>query len=134
MTLVAAAPARPPASTLTVDNGADSIRRRRRRRPFGESPADGVPATSGGAAVADIGARHDVGRLGVGVGVGIGTENVGSGLARCGSLATAPRNVLMGWHPAAEPDDGDTDDTHHDSWRRLRVEELVKDQFLTPGR
>lgn len=42
--------------------------------------------------------------------------------------------LRMGWHPAAEPELPEDDETFHDNWRRVREEELWKDQFLTPGR
>lgn len=61
---------------------------------------------------------------------------VGSRLGSGGGSGVRSVEVMMmgGWHPAAEPDEEEGDDAHHDSWRRMRVEELIKDPFLTPGR
>lgn len=42
--------------------------------------------------------------------------------------------LRMGWHPAVEPELPEDNHTYHDKWRRIREEELWKDQFLTPGR
>lgn len=42
--------------------------------------------------------------------------------------------LRMAWHPAAEPETPEDDETFHDNWRRAREQELWKDQFLTPGR
>lgn len=51
-----------------------------------------------------------------------------------GGVRSAEVMMMAGWHPAAEPDEVENEDTHHDNWRRMRVEELIKDPFLTPGR
>lgn len=139
-------------ATTTIAPVADSIRRRRRRRPFG----DAIPNASSGATatsivIADAGGGRGRGSRTGGVGFGarvdgirklegIGATSAGEkGFTRrregAGAAGTGRGDALMaGWHPAAEPDAEDDEDAQYENWRRMRVEELVKDQFLTPGR
>lgn len=82
------------------------------------------PATAAGSASA-----------GLGLGSGGSTSRCSSsGGGGGGGIRSVEMMMMGGWHPAAEPDDDEEDGTHHDSWRKMRVEELIKDPFLTPGR
>lgn len=54
-----------------------------------------------------------------------------AGLKRVGGREVGV--AVAGWHPAVEPLE-QNDETHHDDWLRMQVEELWTDQFLTPGR
>lgn len=85
----------------------------RRRRPEAAG-APGLGGIRGGSAG------------GGGGGFAVGGRDVGR--VRGGELVTG------GWHPAAEPTEDENDSSHHDNWRKMRVEELIKDPFLTPGR
>ncbi|CAN0043740.1 unnamed protein product, partial [Ectocarpus fasciculatus] len=87
-----------------------------------------------------VGRRNDaVGVPGLGLGGfgGVSASSGSSGFAgggRDGGRARGVEVVMRGWHPAAEPNEDENDSSHHDNWRKMRVEELVKDPFLTPGR
>ncbi|CAM9584952.1 unnamed protein product [Ectocarpus sp. 12 AP-2014] len=77
-----------------------------------------------------------VGAPGLG-GLSGGSASGGGGFAGGGLDGGRVRGVGVvtgGWHPAAEPTEDQNDGSHHDSWRKMRVEELIKDPFLTPGR
>lgn len=77
-----------------------------------------------------------VGAPGLG-GISGGSASSGGGFASGGRGGGHVRGVGVvtgGWHPAAEPTEDENDSSHHDNWRKMRVEELIKDPFLTPGR
>lgn len=110
----------PPKSVPTT-RSADSLRRRRRRRSL-----DG-----GGSSSSSISRPPDFKDTSRGY---WSASNRLEGIRLCSGIGGVVGNVItVGWHPAAEPDE-DSDDTHYDNWRKMRVEELVKDPFLTPGR
>ena len=119
--------AAPPQNAQVTHRGADSLRRRRRRRPFDGSSGD----VEGGGWGAKCGE-------GVGIRFGIvarsiaGTDRRGNDGRAGGIRLGVP--LMGGWHPAAEPEEDSEEDTHYDSWRKMRVEEIIKDPFLTPGR
>lgn len=119
---------------------------RRRRRSSGSGTSEG---SSSGVGVADYTGFGSAGGGGGGDGTkwrtipggglvaGGGKEDGGEGGWGGGVKAVGGRVAgvdIVGWHPAVEPAEADDDETYHDNWRKLRVAELWKDQYLTPGR
>lgn len=118
-----APPAIPHAGSATV-TAAEALPSRRRRcdtkdRSGGDYSGWGSGLGGLRTRTTPGGVLGDVGRSAVGPVV---KKGVGGGLG------------VVGWHPASEPSESEDDDTYYEKWRQLRVAELWKDQYLTPGR